>query len=197
MRAANRHGRHRHRPGAGHRLARPCPPAGRLANVERDGRRAVGMDCVFAAARGFATPRPVASPGGGPVRDGRARPVGLHGGRFAGILERGDRTRLGLPHADAWMGRLCLADRGGHLVGCLVADRGRCGRTAAGPDPHGRRVGPRGGHPGRAAGAASGLLARPRNSFGRLPPSRWPAPRGPRWPSGGGAKDGPSRRRWA
>ena len=35
------------------------------------------------------------------------------------------------------------------------------------------------------------------NSFGRLPPSRWPAAPGPRWPSGDAARDGPSPRRWA
>ena len=141
---------------------------------------------------------------------GRLRPhaVGLSGMAVLGLLActirglqpclaLGHRPHLGLSHADARLGRLCLAGRGGHLVGRVVANHGRCRGTAARPDPHGRRLGPRGGHPGGDAGTESGIPGTKGNSFGRLPPSRWPAAPGPRWPSGDAAKDGPSPRPWA
>ncbi len=69
---------------------------------------------------------------------GRLRPhaVGLSGMAVLGLLActigglyaqlaLGHRSPLGLSHADARLGRLCLAGRGGHLVGCVAANHGR------------------------------------------------------------------------
>ena len=110
---------------------------------------------------------------------GRLRPhaVGLSGMAVLGLLActirglqpclaLGHRPRLGLSHADARLGRLCVAGRGGHLVDRVVANRGRRRGTAARPDPHGRRLGPRGGHPGGHAGTESGILARRGTALG-------------------------------
>ena len=106
---------------------------------------------------------------------GRLRPqlVGLAGMAALGLLactvrglepywhfrRKAGGCDLGLSHADARLGRLLAACRGGHLVGGVAADAARRGGAAASADPHGGRLGAGGGNSRRAAGVEGGFLA--------------------------------------
>ena len=133
--------------------------------MDHGSRFTLGMDLTGAGGgrRGLPsrTDRPPASARVGRTGgNGRTGTLGLYG-----TCGPSHRAGVGLPYLDARVGDVRVVYRRGHVVGCLPAGDPRRGRSSAGPDPCGGRLGRRLGNPCRVIGVEGRLVLQRAGGF--------------------------------